>query len=253
MELLYRNPGLKYSVDSIMEFQNEEQSEWWRESLFAFYPQIDRERFESLKANQRYDYIYEKLLEIYEREQPALSEKMIKYNQHWELNKPQIEEAFSAAFQLEYRDHFNNMRGNISLNPISPRYLDSSSFDVFYLNSERGALGMALHEITHFVWFYVWQRHFKDDLSGYETPHLKWVFSEMAVDPIMRGDDRLKNMNPYFNEGCAYRYFYSMMVDGKPILETLYSLYKHSNITEFMEQGYAYCEKHEEEIRKQME
>ena len=45
----------------------------------------------------------------------------------------------------------------MSFNPISPRYLDEQAFDVFWLNSERGALGMALHEIIHFVWFRVWQ------------------------------------------------------------------------------------------------
>ena len=52
----------------------------------------------------------------------------------------------------------------------------------------------------------------------------------MVVDPIMRSDDRLSRINPYFDDGCAYKVFYSMTVNGKPILETLYEMY--TNLTE---------------------
>lgn len=44
------------------------------------------------------------------------------------------------------------------MNPIGPRFLEERCFDVFYLNSERGAIGVGIHEMVHFVWFYVWNR-----------------------------------------------------------------------------------------------
>lgn len=40
------------------------------------------------------------------------------------------------------------------MNPISPRFLSDGSFEVFYLNSGKGAIGTAIHEIIHFFWCY---------------------------------------------------------------------------------------------------
>jgi hypothetical protein len=211
--------------------------------LFHFYPRLDRAKFSK-------EHLRDVLLTLYNKDE--MSDKVIKYNEHWKLYRNQVEDAFSDAFQRDVSGMFNDITGNITFNPICPRYLERKSFDVFYLNSERGALGVSLHELIHFVWFDVWGKHFSDSADEYETPHLKWIFSEMAVDPIMRKDSRLSGINPYFDEGCAYGYFYSMIIDGKPILETLYEMYSNSTITEFMEQGYEYCKKYEPEIRKQM-
>lgn len=253
MNLIYKNPGLTYSIDSILEFQGEEQSEWWRESLFMFYPEINREKFDSLSRTLQAEYLTECLDRVYRKIEKEIEEKIVTYTKHWEIYRNQIQAALSDTFQLDVSNKFNHIVGNISLNPICPRYLDTTSFDVFYRNSEKGALGMALHEIIHFVWFDVWNNYFGDDANDYETPHLKWVLSEMVVDPIMRKDERLHRINPYFNDGCVYEYFYSMKIDGKPILETLYGMYDKTDIHSFMEQSYAYCKKHEEDIRKQMQ
>jgi hypothetical protein len=76
----------------------------------------------------------------------------------------------------------------------------------------------------------------------------------MNIDYIFPGVDySVESIMQFENEGCAYGYFYSMIIDGKPILETLYEMYSNSAITEFMEQGYGYCKKYEPEIRKQID
>lgn len=252
MEVQYSNPGLRYMIDGIMKFQTDETDNLWREPLFSVYPQLNRDYFDSLTLDKRDEYIYGVMQEIYENEKQIISDKLLKYNEHWAINKIKVEEVFSTAFNIDCYNNFNNIIGNISLNPIEPRYLDRHTFDVFYLNGPSGAMGTALHEIIHFVWFYVWQHHFHDTSAEYEAPHLKWVFSEMVVDPIMRSDNRLIELNPYFDEGCAYEYFYKMAINGKPILDTLYSMYKKLDILSFMEQGYEYCVSNEAEIRAQM-
>lgn len=130
--------------------------------------------------------------------------------------------------------------------------MESHSFDIFYLNSERGALGLAIHEIIHFVWFYVWNQLFEDSYEEYEIPSLKWILSEMVVEPIM-SDERLCSINPYFpreHGGCVYPYFYTMKIEGKPILDTLTDMYHSMTIAEFMKAGYEYCVTHEKEIRQ---
>lgn len=119
---------------------------------------------------------------------------------------------------------FNDLRGEICLKPICPRFLKEHYFHIFHLNNERGALGMSLHEIIHYLWFYVWNQEFQDSYDEYERPSLKWILSEMVVENIMR-DERLSSINPYF-PGCVYDYFQNMKVDNRMILDVLDDFYK---------------------------
>lgn len=147
------------------------------------------------------------------------------------------------------------MTCRVTLNPICPRYLKEHMFDVFYLNSERGALGVSLHELIHFMWFHVWHQLFGDGYETYERPSLPWILSEMVVETIMR-DGRLSTLNPYFPReegGCVYAYFFDMTVDGTPVLDTIDSLYVTRGIHDFMRDSYAFCRAHEAEIRAQIE
>ena len=77
----------------------------------------------------------------------------------------------------------------------------------------------------------------------------------MVVESVMK-DERLSSINPYFpreNGGCIYPYFFDMMVDGKPILDTLDAMYKSQSIEDFMRNSYAYCNEHEVAIREHIQ
>lgn len=252
MHILYQNPRFDYSINSIMLFQTEDQTPFWSEALPHFYPQIHRQELARRSLAERRDYISEVLYGLYHRELKAeLDQKADSYNLHFLRHKSQIEEALSDAFALDAGSVFNDLLGNVTLNPISPRFLTERRFDLFYKNSERGALGMSLHEVIHYFWFHVWNRHFGDSYAEYESPSLKWILSEMVVEPIM-ADPRLSSLNPYFpkeNGGCVYPYFQNMILEGAPILETLSSLYRQNTIQDFMEAAYAYCQKQETAIR----
>lgn len=188
-----------------------------------------------------------------EKNKALLDEKIERYNAYWQEYEPQIVDALSEAFATDLSGLFNDLVCNMGFSPICPRFLDKNSFNNFYLESEKGALGTSMHEIIHFVWFYVWQKHFGDDPEEYETPHLKWILSEMVVEPIMR-DPRLCSINPYFADNAAvYPYFYTFKIDGKPVLDLLYEMLGSMPIEEFMEQSYRLCLEHEDEIRKHIE
>ena len=159
--------------------------------------------------------------------------------------------ALSDAFSLDAAGLFNDLRVCLSLNPIEPRYLREHRFDLFYLNSPHGAVGAALHEIIHFFYFYVWNGLFDDPPDACEAPALPWLLSEMVVEPIMR-DERLRSINPYFereNGGCVYPYFYDMTLDGRPLLDTLYEMYRAQPIDAFMRESYAFLQAHEDAVR----
>ena len=77
----------------------------------------------------------------------------------------------------------------------------------------------------------------------------------MVVETIM-SDKRLSSLNPYFpkeNGGSIYPYFQNMLVNSSPILDTIDALYHRNSITDFMEEAYVYCLKHENENRKHIE
>lgn len=253
MKLEFKYGGVEYSAGSILEFTKEEMSDFWSEPFFHFYPDVDRAFYKSLNDGQRKVFLVAYFTAFEAKNRELLQEKTEAYNAHWNKYAPQIIQALEDAFEIDLTELFNDMVCLITFNSISPRYLESHTFDTFYLQSERGALGNAIHEIIHFVWFHVWQQHFRDDPAEYETPHLKWILSEMVVDPIMR-DPRLFSINPYCaHGGCVYPYFYTMMIDGKPILDTLYELFQTLPIHGFMEASYRYCIDHEAEIRKHIE
>ena len=251
MQIVFQNPGFDYSVNSILLFQTENTSDWWKDALFYFYPQIERMRMERLGREEQMAYLREALFDVYRQLTPELAEKKEAYQTHWEENRQAVEEALGEIFKMALADQFQNIRANITLNPICPRFLAERRFDVFYRNSPPGALGMALHEVVHFLWFDRWSGLFHDDSAEYEAPHLKWIFSEMAVRPIL-GDPRLAMRNPYYPEHCVYDYFYTMTAGGRPVLETMEELFAVGNVDRFMAEGYRFCQEHEEEIRLQI-
>lgn len=249
MNLTFTYPGPAHNVEILLEFIAEGSSAFWAEPFFYYYPDIDRDALYALDGAGRAAYLTEYFTRFGQANAALLAEKAAAYNAHWRAHQPQITAALEDAFGVDLSARLNGMQAYLSFDPVCPRFLDTHSFDVFYKNSERGALGIAIHEIIHFVWFEEWQRVFADDPAEYDTPHLKWILSEMVVDPIMR-DERLASINPYQqNGGTAYPYFYTMVLDGEPVLDTLTRWYKALPMREFMRTAYAWCQTHEAAIR----
>ncbi len=255
MKVTFSNPGVEYMLRQIMEFQTEDESDFWSEPLYHFYPQLDRAYAESLPFPERKEYIEQTMRAVYNTLENTINEKVALYSRHWAVCKEQITAALSDAFDVDCAKLFNDMKCHVSINPIEPRFLKEHCYDTFYLNSEEGAIGQGIHEMVHFIWFYVWHRLFGDCYEEYERPSLKWILSEMVVESVMK-DERLCSINPYFpreNGGCIYPYFFDMAVDGRPILDTLDAMYKSQRIEDFMRNSYAYCQAHEAEIRRHIE
>lgn len=253
MRLKFVFGGVKHGVNTIMQFTNSCNTSFWREPFFYFYPDFERKQFNLMSDKEKYKFLIGYFSAFYEKNKSILEEKLLKYNSYWQKYQSQITMALQEVFSVDLSGVFNDLVCYTSFSPICPRYLDRNSFDNFYLESEKGALGTALHEIIHFIWFYVWHQNFGDAYSEYETPHLKWILSEMVVEPIMR-DDRLGGINPYYaDKSCVYSYFYTMKIDGKDILDTLYEMLKSMPMRDFMESSYKYCVEHEAEIRKHIE
>lgn len=253
MNVTFVNPGVDYMIQRILSFQTEEMSAFWSEPLYHFYPRLDKTYAASLSFSERMNYIERTLRSVYTELEDSIHEKRDLYTRHWAACRKQVTAALSEAFEVDGGHLFSNLTCNISMNPVCPRFLREECFDVFYLNSERGAIGQSIHEIIHFFWFYVWNQVFGDSYDEYESPSLKWILSEMVVESVMK-DTRLSSINPYFPReqgGCVYPYFFDMEADGAFVLDTLDEMYgRRQSIAEFMRHSYSYCLEHEAEIRE---
>jgi len=255
MNLTFVNPGEDYMVQQILMPLEEGETAFWIEPLYHFYPKLDKAHAESLPLPERKRYIERTMRAAYSELEDTINAKAALYSKHWAGCRAQVTAALSDAFHADCSCMFNDLRCNLSMSPISPRFLKEKYFDVFYLNSERGAIGNSIHEIIHFVWFYVWNQVFGDSYEEYERPSLKWILSEMVVEPIM-ADPRLSSINPYFPReegGCIYPYFFDMEAGGSLVFDTLHKMYQEQPIEEFMKNSYAYCKKHEAKIRRHIE
>ena len=62
MDIKFVNPGFKYMLDSIMEFQKDDSSTFWNDSLFYFFKELDKEYAYGLSQEERRKYFEEKLI-----------------------------------------------------------------------------------------------------------------------------------------------------------------------------------------------
>jgi len=255
MHIEFSNPGFEHSIESMLLFQSDGESAYWTDSIYYFYPHLNKAHIELLDLAGKRKYITQELRKTYDSLQEVWNEKLDAYNNHWKNHRLQINDALSDAFGVDAHGLFNDLQGYITLNPVCPRFLREHCIDVFHLNSHRGCIGLTIHEMIHFLWFHVWNSIYHDSYDEYERPALKWILSEMVVESIM-SDERLSCINPYFpreNGGCVYGYFQNMVIENRPILETLDEIYRTTSMPEFMRCGYAYCLQNEAAIRAHIE
>lgn len=249
MKLTFTVPELSYSAKSIAEFLC--MSKASKGSCFlgmgavihTLYPELIEKEIRLLSQTETAVYISERLRFKYEKERPLIMERSESYQACWDEHAPAIEAAFGEIFGVDTSALYNRMLARVNMNPIGPRFLKDKSFDIIYLYSGKGAIYVAMHEITHFLWFDIWQRQFHDSPARYDQPHLPWIFSELAIDAVL-SDERL---NRYiFNEKQAkmpaYPEFYEMSACDGPLTETFRKLYRKGTITDFMREGYAICQ-----------
>lgn len=252
MKVTYKDPGCKYSAQSIAEFIKQDESR--TTSIFHFLPELGKFKGVFCRGTDNraiVEEIQDTIAELYASKERVIEGKVISYQEQWDHHEKLINDRFSSIFQFDTNGIFDNLVCNITLNPISPRYLKECVFDVFYLNSDGGSLGSALHEITHYLWFHLWNARHNDSYEQYESPSLIWILSEAVVEQILK-DAEFNKINPYHKGENAYSCFYNMMIGETPLYDHLDAIYKNNSIDKFMERSYQFMVENEEEIRSQM-
>lgn len=241
------------TINSILHFQTDDNSLYWRETLFQVYPFLDKDKGLDADWCIRREYLSEQLAVLYVQVENELKAKADMFNQYWLERKNEVVKVFSDVFQIDCTNILDDMSAKISLNPICPRDIHLHFFTIFYRYGKEQFLMTAIHEMIHFVWFYIWHKHFKYSVSNYDAPHIEWLLSEMVIDTFVRHTDIRKFFDNSRAERPAYRYFYDMKINGELVLARLEKIYpKSASITDFMEKAIQYCRENEVCIRKQV-
>lgn len=252
MRLIWQQKDFDSDIDFILFHQKDNTPDWWRKQLFKAYPDLNYEHTRSLSESERFEYITRQMVIQTKKRQPDIENAIKIFSQKWdEQIAKKLDIAYKNAFDNDCSNILNDMTAQVGLNPICPRDIENHCFDIYHYFDPEYAMTTALHEITHFVWFYFWQKHFGDDPSEYDFPNLKWLLSEIVVETIIRNSDiaKLATQPKYI----AYSYFYDMTIKGNLIFDTMKTLYiTRQGIYDFMEKSFEWIEINESELRKKI-
>lgn len=244
LEIIFERASLEYTCESISGFFDESQSIDFQEYICEVYPAFDLEKIKKMDSEEKSNYIKQELKDLYNNQVSIMNERVNEYQKEWNEIGTEILKCYQSIFNIDVDTIFEKFIVQVGLNPICPRYLSECKFDCFYKLSTQSAIENTIHELTHFVWFKIWEQVFTDfDRQSFEYPNIIWLFSEIAIDPILR-DCRFKTYCTL--EKPAYNYFYNIEMNKDSLIENMRNLYNENTIQEFMIKGLAYCERYKD-------
>ena len=248
MQLNWKQKDIKDDLEFILFLQQDNKPDWWAKRLFDAYPSLDYEYARKLPESDRLDYIQNEIKKLAIVCSDDIKNSIKMFRENWKPVGEKLNGVYSSVFGFDCTEILNDMVGFVGLDPVCPRNVQKHTFDVFYRFSPAYAVSTALHEITHFVWFYFWQKHFNDNPAEYDSPKLKWVLSEIVVETIIRNSE----INDLVEqpEYIAYSYFYDMTINGELIFDTMKKLYLgRKDIYDFMEKAFDWIKNNEPGLR----
>lgn len=251
MQLTWKQKDFEEDLDFILFLQQDDKPVWWSKALFEAFPSLNYEYARKLPECERFDYIRTEMKKLSVLHSDDIQNAIKTFQAHWTPVSEKLNQAFSSTFGYDCTKILNDMEGFVGLDPVCPRNVQEYTFDVFYKFEPEYAIFAALHEITHFVWFYIWHEYFKDNPDEYDTPHLKWILSEIVVETIIRNSE-IGNLVKQ-PKHIAYSYFYDMEINGNLIFDTMKNLYlERKDIYDFMEKSYNFVQQNEPELRQKI-
>ena len=251
MKLNWQQKDFDSDLDFILFHQKDGTPIWWQKQLFQAYPDLDYEYALSLPESNRFEYISEQMKIQAEKRKSVVDNSIKIFSDKWSEISDKLNDVYSNAFDNDCNNILNDMVANVGLNPICPRDIQNHSFDIYHYFDSQYAITTALHEITHFVWFYFWQKHFQDNSTEYDFPNIKWLLSEIVVETIIRNSE-INNLikQPQY---IAYSYFYDMTINGELLFDIMKKMYiNRTDIYDFMEKSFNWIKNNESELREKI-
>lgn len=183
----------KYSTEYIIEdflfilsdnnYFREEQECLINEKFPALYSEL---KDKSLEEQEK---VLKTFVEKYTRENKEVIDTYVKeLNTLWSKIGEQITTTLCDLMETNWE---KGCIGYVGILPIYPRELDKRIFGLDHHDDLNDSMGIAIHELTHFIYFDKWASMFPNDKDWmFEAPHGIWHLSEI-MSPVLNSDKRI--------------------------------------------------------------
>ncbi|OGD86942.1 hypothetical protein A2Z23_01610, partial [Candidatus Curtissbacteria bacterium RBG_16_39_7] len=164
----------------------------WRERIFKLYPELETLKNET-NRNKRLKVTKNFVEDFYDKNKQEIETTISNIQKAWDKIGRKLLQTLSEVFQTDW-GQIKRIIGFVSINPLGPRFLHNNTFQVAYFLSQKRALELVLHEITHFIYFKKWAEVFpQDKTKTFDYPYLNWTLSEILT-PVVACDLRIENI-----------------------------------------------------------
>lgn len=221
------------NINSVVQFFENDKPDMFANLLIKHFSYNIEELF-AKKGQERKKFAINKLNASLNEYNKVVSKTIKDFQDFWNSIEKEIFNQLEKVFEIKFSGA-KKCCAYLTINPICPRHLDNFSFEVNYKSSPRYAVQTTIHELIHFVWFEKWKTIFKDfDKKEFENPHAIWLFSEIAIEPIIKNTSLNKFME---TDQPAYNYFYKKEINNQNLFDIMNELFNKNNIENFMIKG----------------
>lgn len=237
-------------LDSFIYFLNI-QKNGWDKGILLEYPQLKDQLRLKNNLNDRNKIVYDFFSRIEEKKGLELDLKKQTFQNSWNSINDKALRMLLKINEVEWPSSAGSIVGYITLNPICPVYIKENGFDLYYKFNINKMKTVALHEISHFIYFKKWKQVFpKISEKEYNGPGLVWELSEM-MPAIILSDKRIQRIHKH--TPTVYTEYKTLEVDNKLILNHLKEFYDNrSDFEDFLRNSWSFVKKYENEITRKL-
>lgn len=244
MQVFFRKKDFNDDCESIITLLYLEKNGRAQKYIADFF-HLDLDYINKVDREEGNNYIRNALLNEVKKSEGIINTKIAVVEKKWGEISDEIFSVLNEIFEYPFAEE-KDIHAEFSINAMCPYDYDALSFDINYRKNKDEIILGCVHEIIHFYWFTKWALVFLDaDNEEESKKHLAWLFSEIAVDAILK--ETLLSKYCVIDKP-AYKYFYDIQIDGQNMMEYFRELFVQENMDGFMRKGIEFIYKNRQFI-----
>jgi hypothetical protein len=160
-----------------------------------------------------------------EKNKDAIGKSKEHFQKAWEQVGGLFLESLCKDFETDLPEEIKEIKANVSINPMCPRWIDRWTFNLYYKFSDSSMEKVSIHEIIHFLYFKKWLEVFPGaDKKNFNGMNSEWILSEILVHTIMNNNKAIQDIVKG-EKADVYKKWQSIVIDGKRLAEYFDDLY----------------------------
>ncbi len=206
--------------------------------VLDLYPKLKKiNDWKIFSVDERTNLIKKMIEEDYIRKSIEIGRVLLDYENIWAKYDVNFTNGMKRVLNIDFAEKIKNITVKVGNIPIYPRDISTHCFYIGKMKEEF-FIETVMHEYCHFVYFEKWKELFKNwKIEEFDSPHLIWNLSEMAIDPILNNE---KIQKVYKHKFMAYENFYKININGKNLMNTINEIYSKHTVEEAIIKSYEY-------------